>query len=388
MFRKLIAWTLCLCLAVSTAVAAPAAKASVADTAAPVAEATLFPKVNTYSGFSDTGTHWALSYIKLCYETDLMRGQGGGRFAPNVSISNAEIATLTARIHAAIYGGTLESDTTPWYTGAIDYLAALEIHTGSPNANATRQGFFDLLSAVVPGHMLLPINSIKALPDTDDPTVLKFYNAGILTGTDQFGTFDGEKPLTRGECAAMVARIIDPTLRRYFVPAGQVPADLFPNETVMVTVNGTEVLYGNFSKTMISLMEETQVFFRQYGLIFDWEENYGNENWSWNDFFKSATVHSAAAEVLATAKADELDCTVEDLAFTLFGKPTQAEMDAYALEHNISITSSNGTDALAQLVLEQKLNTKLGEWVNEAEVLTTDACEKLIPRDLWDTYTL
>ena len=89
MFRKLIALTLCHCLAVSTAFAAPAAKASVADAAAPAAEATLFPKVNTYSGFSDTGNHWAASSIKVCYETGLMQGQGGGRFAPDVSISNA-----------------------------------------------------------------------------------------------------------------------------------------------------------------------------------------------------------------------------------------------------------------------------------------------------------
>ena len=58
MLRKLIAFTLCLILAFSTVSAAPA----VTEEAPP-----LFPKVNEYTTpFSDTGTHWALSYIKLC----------------------------------------------------------------------------------------------------------------------------------------------------------------------------------------------------------------------------------------------------------------------------------------------------------------------------------
>lgn len=377
MLRKLIAFSLCLVMAVSTVSAA----------SAPAAENTsLFPTVNTYQPFSDTGTHWALPYIKLCYETGLMKGQGGNRFAPDVSISNAEIATLAARIHAAIHNTSFDSNTTPWYKGAVAYLTSLDIKMGSPNANATRQGFFDLLSAVVPDHMLLPINSIKMLPDTTDAAVLKFYNAGILTGTDQYGTFDGAKPLTRAECAAMAARVVDSSLRRYFTPAGQVPAAPFSDDTVMVTVNTSPITYVHFSETMLSLMEETQDLFLQYGLIFSWEENYGNDQWNWNSFFKSATVHSVAAEVLAAAKAAELGCAEEELALTLFGTPSQAELDAYAAEHDITTTSPNAKELLIEMVLDEKLNAELGKWVDTANVVTTPAYDKLDPKEIWEIY--
>ena len=51
------------------------------------------------------------------------------------------------------------------------------------------------------------------------PTCCAFYNAGILTGTDDSGTFEGDKRLSRAEAAAMIARIVRPSLRRRFTPA-------------------------------------------------------------------------------------------------------------------------------------------------------------------------
>lgn len=378
MFRKFIALALCLMMAFSSVSATGSA------VAASSGQETLFPKVHTYTAFSDTGSHWALPYVKLCYETNLMQGQGGGRFAPDVSISNAEIAMLAARIHAAIYGGTFETNTTPWYTGAISYLKANGISVGSPNANATRQGFFRMLSATLPDSMLLPINSITMLPDTKDPAVLRFYNAGILTGVDQFGTFDGAKPLSRGECAAMVARVVDPSLRRSFTPAGQVPASPFPDDAVVFSVNGINVSFLIFSDTMVSLIDETQALYADYGLIFDWNDSYGVDNWS--HFFKEATLHSLAAEMIATQKAKDLNCRTDELALALFGTPTQAELDAYAAKNDISIISPDATDALTELVLEEKLNAQLGKWVDSAQIVTTETYDKLEPKELWELY--
>lgn len=65
---------------------------------------------------------------------------------------------------------------------------------------------------------LEPINSIAELPDCTDEEVRNLYRAGILTGTDPYGSFQGEKGLTRAEAAAMIARILDPSLRIFFAP--------------------------------------------------------------------------------------------------------------------------------------------------------------------------
>lgn len=83
---------------------------------------------------------------------------------------------------------------------------------------ATRQDLFACLAEVVPESALPVINHISSLPDTDDEEILQFYRAGILTGMDQFGTFYGDKPLTRKEMAAMLSRIARPSLRMEFTP--------------------------------------------------------------------------------------------------------------------------------------------------------------------------
>lgn len=83
---------------------------------------------------------------------------------------------------------------------------------------ATRQDLFACLAEVVPEEALLAINTISSLPDTDDEEILRFYRAGILTGMDKFGTFYGDKPLTRKEMAAMLSRIARPALRMEFTP--------------------------------------------------------------------------------------------------------------------------------------------------------------------------
>ncbi len=55
------------------------------------------------------------------------------------------------------------------------------------------------------------------LPDIDeDPrlkTVLPLYQAGIITGIDEFGHFHPDGVLTRAELAAIAARLIRPDLR-------------------------------------------------------------------------------------------------------------------------------------------------------------------------------
>lgn len=73
------------------------------------------------------------------------------------------------------------------------------------------------------------INDIAddAIPDLDPRSVisqdiLALYRAGVLTGTDQYGTFDGRGTLTRAQAAAICARMLRPELRvRFSLPDPQ-----------------------------------------------------------------------------------------------------------------------------------------------------------------------
>lgn len=62
------------------------------------------------------------------------------------------------------------------------------------------------------------INTVPSLPDCSDEQVLELYRAGILTGFDPCGTFHGQATLTRAEAAAMLARVLEPSLRLSFSP--------------------------------------------------------------------------------------------------------------------------------------------------------------------------
>nr|WP_325258046.1 S-layer homology domain-containing protein [uncultured Oscillibacter sp.] len=66
----------------------------------------------------------------------------------------------------------------------------------------------------------LPVlNETVRIPDVnpdetqDAEAILQLYQAGILTGIDQAGTFHGSGQLTRAQAAMMLARVLEPSLR-------------------------------------------------------------------------------------------------------------------------------------------------------------------------------
>lgn len=346
----------------------------------------LFPVIQSDPGFPDVVGHWSAPYVKTCVETGLMKGVGNG-FAPEVTLTNGETIAIAARIRAALVGETIPSTPAPgqaWYQPYVDYLSQAGLSLPAPKAYSTRQGFFSLLSGVLPESALPPINNITALPDTRDPAILRFYNGGILIGTDAYGTFYGEGPLSRGECAAMVARVIDPSLRRTFTPAGQVPASPYPPQEVVFTVNGTPIPYSQFEPLLLSLMEDLHQVYASYGLVFDWEDPSGMEDW--RTIFKTGARDSLTAEKVANEQSAQLGCPPEDLALTLFGSPTEEEIARYGAEHHMDLTLPHAKEEAAQLILDEKLNQQMAIWVNAAQVQTTPLYDQIDPKLIWELY--
>ena len=60
------------------------------------------------------------------------------------------------------------------------------------------------------------INTLERdVPDlTAGSVVYELYLSGVLNGVDEYGTFDGQHTVTRGQAAAMLARLVDPAQRR------------------------------------------------------------------------------------------------------------------------------------------------------------------------------
>ena len=249
--------------------------ALLAGSAAAVTPEEAFPAVNTYPGFIDVEEGaWYADAARVCCEVGLMQGTGHA-FAPDELLTVGEVTAIAARMNQAVTGEAIPmatpkpGETLPWYFSYVEYLESLGIDVPDPTKQATRQEFVTLLSAVVPEDMLAPINTITALPDSTDPDVLRFYNAGILTGVDSWGTFAADKSLTRMETAAMVARVARTELRQSFTPADYTPfaaAGLKPSDVLFT--NGTTA--GAYLPYVQELIDGLEADCAAAGMEFNW----------------------------------------------------------------------------------------------------------------------
>ena len=229
-----------------------------------------FPAEHTYPGFIDVETGaWYADAARVCCEVGLMQGTGHA-FSPDQILTVGEVAVIAARMNEAITGlgipiaSPKPGETLPWYFSYVRYLENLDLTVPDPEKTATRQEFVTLLAAVVPEDLLPSIHNVTTLPDSSDPNVLRFYNAGILAGLDSAGTFAPDKTLTRAECAAMVARIVRTDLRLTTAPATTQSYTLFvgqsgqfrsfpAGDTNLDPAEDTEALVGHLLQEMAQL---------------------------------------------------------------------------------------------------------------------------------------
>lgn len=247
-----------------------------------------FPSTAEYPGYPDVAEgDWFYENAKLCYEVGLMTGTEAG-FEPAGRVSQGEIVVILARMHARLNGRELPQPGPgdPWYGPAAEYLTAqfqagalpssyligtldqLAVMPEYAGYGCTRAGFASSLASVVPDQLLTPINAIERLPDTDDEDALRLYNAGILTGTDDYGTFHADGALTRAEVAAMLSRVVRPELRMHFVPADYSPfaaAGMTPETEVFPGVSA-----GAFLNAVNGAIYNYEVSLRRAGVEFNW----------------------------------------------------------------------------------------------------------------------
>lgn len=224
----------------------------------------LVPKTRTYDGrFTDVKGTWCESYVETVYEAGLMEGKSADRFDPNGTLTEAQRLVIGARLHALLHGGTVEQAAPgeDWWLPAARYYLAVDGSTTNAPSDfapyagdpANRLSFALQMVWSTPAEALPAVNAVKEVPDftedrwTDDnlrQDVLTLYRAGILNGVDQWGRFNPQGKLTRGQAAAMLARVIDPSLRLKFeLPEFSLCRDVLGVEpdTVLLKLNGEKI---------------------------------------------------------------------------------------------------------------------------------------------------
>lgn len=176
--------------------------------------------------FTDVGrSDWFYDSVRTVYEMGLMVGKGESTFDPESGVTNAEVFTLAARLHAIYHTGSADfSASGVWYTVYADYLRKNGIADPAlydADAPATRREFASILAHALPDEALEEINKVSddAIPDVllsdrFGAEIYRLYRAGILVGSDDAGSFLPESGIKRSEVAAIAARMADPTQRR------------------------------------------------------------------------------------------------------------------------------------------------------------------------------
>ena len=189
-----------------------------------------FRKVNSYtlSQYSDVDENAWYGYynqkaILNAFEYGLMRGDSDTTFKPTGNITIAEAITVAARVHCIYMTG--EDDFTqgsPWYQVYVDYAIDNGIIAEGAFSDytvaVTRAGMADIFSRSLPEVEFASRNTVNSLPDVNTATpfysaILILYEAGVLTGSDDLGTFNPNNNINRAEAAAIISRVILPGTR-------------------------------------------------------------------------------------------------------------------------------------------------------------------------------
>jgi hypothetical protein len=194
-----------------------------------------FTPVQSYTGqFSDVPrSAWFYESVGDAYAYGLMNGRSGSQFDPDGTVTIAEVITLSARLHKLYYQGSRDFPASePWYESYVEYAEENYIinpgeFDGSYNQAATRQEVAWILCKAFPDSALPAINDLHTIPDLNgggsidkyywaSGLIRRMYNAGILTGSDNYGSFQGYAQVKRSEVAALAVRMADPSQRRHF----------------------------------------------------------------------------------------------------------------------------------------------------------------------------
>lgn len=227
----------------------------------------LVPKAQEAPAFTDMVGVWCADYVETVCASGLMQGRTAARFDAASQLTMAQITVIGARLYDLLTGGdgVIESvPGAPWYQGSYDLLVKAGVLTAEFQAGSVlhwydfsaddpcRRSFFvELLGAVLEqsGTALPDLNAVPLIPDVQPGSAgntytYAFYRAGLLNGSDPYGGFHGTSYLTRGQTAAILARLVDPSQRLEFeLPAFDICTDLLGVEhsDVLLTVDGIDI---------------------------------------------------------------------------------------------------------------------------------------------------
>ena len=211
---------------------------------------------NPAASFSDVpSSQWYYEDVMLARSSGLINGRTDDLFVPLANMLLCEVVAVAVRTYelyydipspeaspandlpAPVYGtaytglvssSPIEFDDDPsdsyWYDTYIERATSyglLPSEWTDYNSPATRAQTAEILYRVLPKSELTEINNVSSIPDVSSThenytAILTLYQAGILTGQDQYGFFYPSNQIRRCEVAAILMRLVLPGQRQQY----------------------------------------------------------------------------------------------------------------------------------------------------------------------------
>ncbi len=202
-------------------------------------------------------TAWYSDHVIAAFEYGLVSGQTDTTYQPDADITVAEALVVACKLHSIYNGMEIgseeEAPADPWYLPFVDYAVENGIISEdfpyNYASNASRSLFAGIMANALPEAELTAIGTITSIPDVTEATsfsdsIYALYNAGILKGSDEYGTFHPYDTIRRSEVAVVALNLAEQD-RREAAELKEIPTfTLYSDYGTTVTVReGTETNY-------------------------------------------------------------------------------------------------------------------------------------------------
>ena len=168
---------------------------------------------------------WYYSDVQAAFESGLVNGMTETTFEPESNMTYAQAVKLAACMNQKYNTGsvTLANSSPDWWDSYVAYAKEKKIISKDYdwNSNATRAGYVEIFAKALPDEALKEKNSIANgyIPDVGIThpqafAIYKLYRAGVLTGTDETGTFEPNSNIKRSEVSAILTRMMNESARK------------------------------------------------------------------------------------------------------------------------------------------------------------------------------
>ena len=185
-----------------------------------------FARMRTYEGqFTDVPERsWYASDVAEAYELGFINGKSAAVMDPDGSVTVAEGISMVDRMHAIFFDKALPAsgDSDRWYDEYVVFAKENGLIDGETfdgfDRPILRSEMACLITAALPEEQYPAVNDVTSIPDVDPAEpyfddLMLLYRAGIVMGSDAYGTFLPNTRITRCEAAAVINRAALPEHR-------------------------------------------------------------------------------------------------------------------------------------------------------------------------------